>query len=130
MWKGKQRKEMLLEEIPVTRTKQWKDNILLLDLASAEATPHSHPGLCVHYTRIHRATHPLLSTNGHHHPLGQKLKWKWRNWGYCNKANQHTGQEITSLKRTHFQVHLFIHQLTVIKGNVLLKHWPGYSFCC
>lgn len=37
VWRGKQQKEMLFEEIPLTQTKQQNDNIPLLNLAAVEA---------------------------------------------------------------------------------------------
>lgn len=71
--KRKTAKEMLFEEIPLRLSKQWKDNVPLLNLAAVETNLLSW-GLYVYYIQIHTATHILLSTNDHHHPHGQKFR--------------------------------------------------------
>lgn len=112
---------MLFEEIPLTQTKQWKDNMPLLNLAAVEAPLHSYLGF-IRILRTNTAAHPLLSTIDHYHPHGQKFKGEWRNSGCFNKdkPTYWLGNNFTKM---YSFPSAFIHQLTVTKGNVFLKYW-------
>lgn len=51
--------------------------------------------------QIHIATHPFLSTNGHHQLHGNNSRESEEIQDVVTKTNQHTCWEITSLKCTH-----------------------------